>query len=83
MIINYKYRNYFILYRVYCLILTFKKIKKYQKFIDFLIFKLSFARLIKKIFFEYKINDLRIQSQILITLQKTTKNMLVIEFQRK
>ena len=70
-------------YRVYYLILTFKKIKKYQKFIDFLIFKLSFARLIKKIFFEYKINDLRIQSQILITLQKTTKNMLVIEFQRK
>ena len=80
MIISHKYRNCFILYRVYCLILTFKKIKKYQKSIDFLIFKLSFARLIKKIFFEYDMSDLRIQSQILIILQKTTKNILVIEF---
>ena len=83
MIISHKYRNCFILYRVYCLILTFKKIKKYQKFIDFLIFKLSFVRLIKKIFFKYEIDNLRIQFQILITLQKTTKNILVIEFQRK
>ena len=83
MIINYKHRNCFILYRVHCLILTFKKIKKNQKFIDFLIFKLLFVRLIKKIFFEYEMSDLRIQFQILMTLQKTTKNILVIEFQRK
>ena len=83
LIISHKHRNCSMSYRAYCLILTFKKIKKYQKLIDFLIFKLSFARLIKKIFFECDVNDLRIQSQILMTLQKTTKNMLVIEFQRK
>jgi len=64
--------------------LALKKIKKYQKFIELLISKLLFVRLIKEIFHNLRLNvNLRVQSITLKTLQKIAKVNLVLEFYRK
>jgi len=61
--------------------LALKEIKKYQKFIEFLISKLLFARLIKEIFYNLRSNvNLRIQSMTLKTLQEIAKVNFVLEF---
>ena len=64
--------------------LALKEIKKYQKFIELLISKLLFVRLIKEIFHNLRLNvNLRVQSITLKTLQKIAKVNLVLEFYRK
>jgi len=64
--------------------LALKKIKKYQKFIKLLISKLLFARLIKEIFYNLRLNvNLRVQLIALKTLQEIAKVNLVLEFDRK
>ncbi len=64
--------------------LALKKIKKYQKSIELLISKLLFARLIKEIFYNLRLNvNLCVQSITLKTLQKIAKVNLVLEFHRK
>ena len=65
------------------IIIAFKKIKQYQKFIEFLIFKLSFARIIKKQFYEINRKNFKIQTTVLNVLRKTIKIMLIDEFQNK
>jgi len=64
--------------------LALKEIKKYQKSIKLLISKLPFARLIKEIFHNLRLNiNLRVQSITLKTLQAIAKVNLVLEFYRK
>jgi len=61
--------------------LALKKIKKYQKFIKLLILKLLFARLIKEIFYNLRLNvNLRVQLITLKTLQEIAKVNFVLEF---
>ncbi len=57
-----------------------KEIRRYQRSTKLLIFKVIFDRVVKKIFQKMK-KFYRIQSIVLQTLQKTTKAMIVIEFE--
>jgi hypothetical protein len=57
-----------------------KEIRRYQKSTKLFIFKVIFDRVVKKIFQKMR-KFFRIQSIALQTLQKTTKTMIVIEFE--
>ena len=64
---------------------VFKKIRKYQKSIDFMISKLSFQRMIRKILFEIidQNVEMRIQTNVLKTLQKTIEIYVIDIFENK
>ena len=62
------------------IIITFKKIKQNQKFIEFLIFKLLFDQIIKKQFHKINRKNFKIQTIVLNTLRKTIEIILIDEF---
>ena len=65
-----------------CVIIIFRKIKKYQKNIELLISKTLFTRLMKKVTQDFKAN-LRFKSNAIKTLQKASKCIIVNYFERK
>ena len=64
---------------------VFKEIRKYQKSIDFMISKLSFQRIIREILFEIidQNVEMRIQTNVLKTLQKTIEIYVIDIFENK
>ena len=64
---------------------AFREIRKYQKSTDFMISKLSFQRVIRKILFEIVDQnvEMRIQTNALKTLQKTIEIYVIDIFENK
>ena len=71
---------------------TFRDIRRYQKFIEFLISKICFNRFVrefihditkKNIEFDDIIEDFRIQRAIFEVFQKTTKNYIIFVLSNK
>ena len=62
-----------------------KEIRKYQRSIDFMISKLSFQRMIRKILFEIidQNVEMRIQTNVLKTLQKAIEIYVTDIFENK
>ncbi len=60
--------------------LVLREIRRYQKSCDLLLLKLSFERLMKKIFQNMKKSYLRIQFTALSVLQKAAKATIVTNF---
>ena len=66
------------------IIVVFRKIKKYQKSDDLLIFRISFQRIVRKINHDITINqNFRFQVSTLKALQKITKAFMIMIFKRK
>ncbi len=60
--------------------IVLRKIKRYQKSIDFLISKIIFQRLIREIVMKMKI-DIRFQMTTMIILQKVVEIFVIMIFQ--
>jgi len=60
---------------------TLREIHRYQRTIDLLISKLSFQRVIREVCHELIEVDLRFQSKVIETLQKTTKVWLIAMYE--
>jgi histone H3/H4 len=57
-----------------------KKIRRYQRFIDLLLSKRFFTRVMKEVFRKIRKSHLQIQSAALIALQEATKAALITNF---
>ena len=67
---------------LFCIVVAFREIKKYQKNVKLLISKTLFTRLMKKVAQNFKF-DLRFKSDAIETLQKILKYINVNFFERK